>query len=285
MKDLITVNAEYMSNNKFNFKDARLTEAANQIQSIALNATDYAATVNRQIASILGQVKTDKSYETDGFKSVAEFAEHVFGIKRAAAYQLAAAGEVYNSPDSPETLKQMTPANLAELSTVPADKLNAAIADGTITAQSKQSELREFAQANKDKPDSAVVKTYDPNHVGGTLPVEIDLTEFPPDTIDGFKAAFSNRLMDCGAHNVEVIDLKKSVPASYIVSGKPFDNVTPNTRRTLFIYDNTPIIIEYHEHNPKSSKKSKSGKVKTFNINDLTPEQRAELLAQLTATT
>ena len=130
------------------FQDPRLQKATARILSIYHDAAKYADRKNREIAKILATVKDEKSYEADGFSSVGDYAGKVFGISSVNAYKLATAGAVYNNPDAPEIMKQFSPSKLAELSRVPEEALKSAIDSQTITPDTTQKELREFARQN-----------------------------------------------------------------------------------------------------------------------------------------
>lgn len=129
--------------------DARLIEATQKIANIYTNAARYANDKNREISKILGTVATEKSYEADGFKSVAEYANKLFGINRQNAYALANAGKVYNDSTAPEVLHQLPPSKLAEIASLPEEIILIGLASGNISVNKTQKELREFARANK----------------------------------------------------------------------------------------------------------------------------------------
>lgn len=145
MSDIINI-VDISKANEVQFKDMRLNEATQKIMAIYEDAKKYADQKNREIACILSDVKKEKSYEADGFKSVADYAETVFGIKRANAYALANAGTVYNNPDTPEAVKNMTPSKVAEIATVNRAAVQKALDEGRISETSTQKELREFAK-------------------------------------------------------------------------------------------------------------------------------------------
>ena len=110
-------------------------------------------TKNVEIAKILGHVLDEKCYVEDGFKSVAEYAEEVFGIKKQSAYQMANVGsKFFNSED--ETAKKVSalvsPSNLAELQNVSMEEIKKALEAGTISESSTQKSLRDFAKSTKE---------------------------------------------------------------------------------------------------------------------------------------
>lgn len=144
------------------FKNPHLTEATNRITAIYNDAAKYADAKNREIAKILGEVASKKSYEIDGFKSVADYAASVFGIARQNAYSLANAGKVYNDPKSHPELKAMSPSKIAEVSTVAPAALKEALDSGKISHTTTQKDLREFAENSKSTGavKSEVVDTF-----------------------------------------------------------------------------------------------------------------------------
>lgn len=144
------------------FKNPHLTEATNRITAIYNDAAKYADAKNREIAKILGEVASKKSYEIDGFKSVADYASSVFGIARQNAYSLANAGKVYNDPKSHPELKAMSPSKIAEVSTVAPAALKEALDSGKISHTTTQKDLREFAEKSKSEGavKSEVVDTF-----------------------------------------------------------------------------------------------------------------------------
>ena len=108
----------------------------------------------KAVALTLGHVLKEECYKDDGYTSVADYAEKVFGIARAQAYKMARTAVRFMLPDSPlssnDTIKALPLNNLAELNAVEDDDAIAAdIADGKLKADSKQSEIRDLANTHK----------------------------------------------------------------------------------------------------------------------------------------
>lgn len=145
-----------------NFKDVRLKKATEKIISIYTQAAAFADEKNREIAKVLSDVAAKEAYKADGFKSVADYANSIFGINRQNAYALASAGKVYKDPNTPAELKAMSPSKLAELSSVKPEVVKAAIESGEISSKTTQKDLRAFANKAKDEePKKAeIVITY-----------------------------------------------------------------------------------------------------------------------------
>lgn len=133
----------------FSFKNRALAGYSRRIAELG---ADISAK-NVEIAKILGHVLDEKCYVEDGFKSVAEYAEEVFGIKKQSAYQMANVGsKFFNSED--ETAKRATnifpTSNLAELQNVPMEEIKKALDSGRISEASSQKALRDFAKSTKE---------------------------------------------------------------------------------------------------------------------------------------
>lgn len=170
----------------FNFKNEKLNVISAEIAKIGKTMTKG----NHEIAKLLGEVKRDKLYEEDEFKSVAEYAKATFNIDRALAYQLAKVGERFYLVDS-ETAKKaaamLPPSNLAELVNMTDEQIEKAIESGEITETTGQKKLRDVAAGVKhSKPK--VLEDYEIDveivHIGvvdrihfDALPLEAAMTE------------------------------------------------------------------------------------------------------------
>ena len=145
----------------FSFKNRALAGYSRRIAELG---ADISAK-NVEIAKILGHVLDEKCYVEDGYKSVAEYAEEVFGIKKQSAYQMANVGaKFFNSED--ETAKKVSalvsPSNLAELQNVPMEEIKKALDSGAISESSTQKSLRDFAKSTKE-PKITVETLYSGN--------------------------------------------------------------------------------------------------------------------------
>lgn len=162
------------------FKDARLAEATTKIRNIYYAAMSYAEEKNREIALILSDVKQTKCYEADGFTSVGEYAEQVFGIKKMSAYSLALAGDVYNDENASAGLKALSPSKVAELARYDRQSVEMDIEVGVITPDTTQKQIREHAkkyyttESKKNKKTSNVVPTYTAHFIGFPYGIEIE---------------------------------------------------------------------------------------------------------------
>lgn len=269
MNELITMNALTIANG-YQFKSKTLAAHTKKIADIYSSAVKFADAKNREISSILSTIKAEKSYEADGFKSVSEYAEKIFGIKKQNAYALATAGDVYNDTKASAALKSFSPSKLAELSSVDRDKVEADIKAGTITNETTQKDLRSYAKAKaqEGKPIPAeVVTLYTCRPVGSILTQggqdfakeghtleEIDeyFTVYMHDNHNPARAAEVVKLPKCAAHTAPLA--KKQ-----------------NTQRRLYVTENAALVIELYTYAPNT---------KPANTPKFTKE---ELLAMLAA--
>lgn len=135
------------------FKDTRLLTATHEIVAIYRETMEYAAAQSTAIAKVLGKVASEKSYEADGFKSVADYAAETFHMSRSTAYAYAKAGSMYNDETAPKALHETSYSKLAAISALPAENVKAAFESGELTPEMSQAEFKDYAAQHKlDKP-------------------------------------------------------------------------------------------------------------------------------------
>lgn len=254
------------------FKDDRLKKATERITAIYTDAAKYAETKNREIAKILADVADKKAYEADGFKSVADYAATIFGIARQNAYALANAGKVYNDNNAHPELKKMSPSKIAELSAVESKALTAALDAGTITHETTQKSLREFAdkaKAENDKKDETpvVLDMFTARPCAPLISDEQADTFASPKTIDEWEQWFIDHVATVSPESpVEVVKLSKGKVDT------PTSKVTINRR--LFFNRGYSIVVEFFKYkkpvDPKTPPKPK-----------FTKEQMLAMLAEM----
>lgn len=135
------------------------TKVKNEHDTAQAKLTASVDNATREIAKTLATVKAHEAYKEDGFKSVEDFAEKAFGLSHTNAYNLAYAGGIYLDESRSETMRSMTPSNLAEVKSLPVETIEQAITDGKITAESTQKALRDFRAANTPA-NPKVLKQY-----------------------------------------------------------------------------------------------------------------------------
>lgn len=146
-------------------KNGQLAAAAQTIMTVY----DKTAKMNRKttetIAIELGKVQKSKSYEEDGYKNAADFAQNYLGMKKSSAYNLAAWGRAILEPDCPAAVREMGPSNYAAVKSIGYEGVKKAVEAGDIGANSTQDELADYAKAKKaesedgEKP-AKVLKRY-----------------------------------------------------------------------------------------------------------------------------
>lgn len=258
-KELITMDALTIAE-QTQFKDKRLAAATAKIVKLYNETSVYVERKNREFASILSTVKTEKSYEKDGFKSVAEYANTVFGISRSNAYALASAGDIYNSDKAPEEVKQLSPSKLAEVANVPPEKLSADIKAGTISASTTQKDLREYAKTAAPQSEDVpkVLPQYTARLVWGGVWDEKDQEKFgTPHILEDWHDIITQDILDnhvC-VRRPEVIKLPKCQPYN-----SPIQDKKPITRY-LYVTEICAYVFEFYEKTtgkPKADTKTKA---------------------------
>lgn len=230
---------------KVDFKDERLAKYTQRITAIYNDAAAYADTKNREIAKILAEVVAKDALKKDGFKSVADYANKCFGIARQNAYALANAGKVYNDVKAPAELKAMTPSKLAELSGVDPKDLKKAIEDGTITHDTTQKDLRDFAAKSKSDGKAWKAEIIDLYTARPCCPALLDETAESmktPRTFEEWDVWFSDYVGRVAPNSgaVEVVKLP---------NGKAtLDAKKPTVLRRLYFNRAYSVVVEYHKH-------------------------------------
>lgn len=243
---------------KVDFKDERLAKATQRITAIYNDAIKYADSKNKEIAKILADIADKKAYEADGYKSVDDYANKIFGINRQNAYALARAGRVYNDVNAHPELKKMSPSKVAELTTVSIETLQKDLDDKKITAETTQKELREYVKQKKvseseSKENPVVLNMYKASTVGYHK-ISETIKELCPISIPEWEITistyFSNIDENC---KIEIIKLPNRAPHS-----------NPEGRKTIIrklyiinTFESQAFVIEY-EKIPKDSKEAAS---------------------------
>lgn len=161
------------------YSNQELQVRTNKIRNLYTQIGAGLRTGVREIAVILGEIKEQKLYVDDGFKSVAEYAEDAFGLKQSAAYGLATAGILYNSDKIPAPVKDLSPYTLAHLSTLSEDEIVQAYESGDITVNSTQADVRNFVKEFKALKKAIPAKAEEIRSTGALT----DETATLPDTV------------------------------------------------------------------------------------------------------
>lgn len=252
MKNANLITMSDLNTSLFDFKDKNLLRATKQIISIYKDAASYATTKNQEIAKILGEVAENKSYEKDGFNSVADYAYQTFGIARQNAYSLANAGKVYNDDSKHTELRSMTPSKLAELANVDEKTLTEALNTGKIDHNTTQKELRDFAISVKKSREGETTVVLDTFTACPCVPSisEKELDNFlSPKIFDEWDDIFTQYVTEntpdyCDPSSVEVIKLPKGHSSTKSI-----------INRRLYCNRNFSVVVEFLKHTPTKSKK------------------------------
>lgn len=150
------------TNSNITLPDFKSPELAAHAKAIELCVSDMQANAN-EIAVELGKVLQSKCYEADGYDSVGDFAEQVFGIKRSQAYRMAAVASKFYLSDAyadRDDIKSIPLNNLAELNSISDADVIKGFDSGKLTADSKQADIRQYAKEAKG-PKILKGDTYD----------------------------------------------------------------------------------------------------------------------------
>lgn len=271
-----------------NFINPALNKATERIAKLYLDAKNYAEDKNRTLASILADVKVKELYKDDGFSSVADYAEATFGIKRANAYTLAAAGEVYNDKTSSENIRSLSPSKLFEVINVPRAELEKDMADGVITSSTTQKDLREYATKKKEAAGdgrSVVLDRF--TAYPWTRELTVEMVEFfaPPRTMGEWEEGIKKFVRPDYKNDdeVEVIKLPKTVYPGATENGK-----TPNLPRLMFhCAGEWPYLVvsfeKYKAPKVKSAGKKNKGAMTEEQLRDLLSNQPGATPEMVTA--
>lgn len=272
MKNLEMLTVSAIETKKPNFISADLNAYTDKILAIYANASKYAEQKNREIACILGDIADKKAYEEDGFKSVAEYANTIFGIKKDHAYALSRAGKVYNDPQASPILKAMSPSKINELDAVQPEKVAEAIDKGLINSETTQAELRAFAKDNKErnKEKPVVLKLYNAFPCLPNTPEVLITTLSESRIIEDWDRIFLDYVDKVSEviHEAEVINLPKA-------KVKP-DDKKATVLRKLYISRSYSIAVEFFEEKPVDVSK----KVTKFK-GKFTKEELMAMLAEM----
>ena len=152
---------------KLNAESAIIGAATAELLAVGENVKAAKENFNRTVAPVLARIADGKLYQADGFKSVAEYAEQTFGIKRSMAYLLARVGKrIQTLPE----LSEFSTSNAAELVNADGIAVRKAIASGELSAESTQEQLRNFAAAHPLKEVKPRIEpTFDIYNMDGSI--------------------------------------------------------------------------------------------------------------------
>ena len=145
------------------FKNEELAKATKELEAINLKGAKLFNSTKEQVnalniekAKVYGRILDTACYKEDGFKSLQEYAEKVFGDKKASAYSLATVGNRFLNKDLPEAIRPVIKAildngvfNASELASMTNEQLEDAIKTEKLSVNGTQKQFRELATSVK----------------------------------------------------------------------------------------------------------------------------------------
>lgn len=195
------------------FKNAELAKATKELEAINLKGAELFNSTKEQVnalniekAKVYGRILDTACYKEDGFKSLQEYAEKVFGDKKASAYSLATVGNRFLNKDLPEAIKPTIKAivengvfNASELASMTNEQIEDAIKEEKLNVNGTQKQFRELATSVKPaKVITEKLCSFNAvvvNMVDGKSEV-IDKNKLPLDNADILKAIGFNASID-----------------------------------------------------------------------------------------
>lgn len=281
MNELVLFDTKTIAN--IDFEDEALqrvslsiAENMTEVNAIYADAKERTERVNRALAPLFAEVVNDKLYEKGGYKSLEEYSEGLFGIKKSMAYMLARVGNAFFLTDNEYTQTArdtFTVSTLAELCKSDRVAIAEAINSGELTAETDQKTVRDWGNTHRvnDKPGKErVVPTFDLYVIHPTAP-------------NGKRLCAESILKE---------DLKDRAftEAGFTYKGYAetikFDGDKPSAAQHFILVSESGIafLFEYRPHvTPKAKKTTKKSK-EAFDLQaylaTLSPEQLANLKEQ-----
>ena len=196
-----------------NFKNAELAKATKELEAINLKGAKLFNSTKEQVnalniekAKVYGRILDTACYKEDGFKSLQEYAEKVFGDKKASAYSLATVGNRFLNKELPEAIKPTIKAivdngvfNASELASMTNEQIEDAIKAEKLSVNGTQKQFRELATSVKPaKVINEKLCSFNAvvvNMVDGKSET-IDKNKLPLDNADILKAIGFNSSID-----------------------------------------------------------------------------------------
>lgn len=167
-------------------KNPALAESAAYMARIINGTYENMRRSSEALAITLHKVDTEKLYEDDGYKSTADFAERVLGLKKASVSTLISTAKRFSKDgemNAPKGLEGQTAYNLYYLKDATDEQIAAAVEAGELTPSTSQKDIKAWADAHivkdADKPATKPVNMFRVMFRNGAtiIPVERELTE------------------------------------------------------------------------------------------------------------
>ena len=248
------------------FKNAELAKATKELEAINLKGAKLFNSTKEQVnalniekAKVYGRILDTACYKEDGFKSLQEYAEKVFGDKKASAYSLATVGNRFLNKELPEVIKPTIKAildngvfNASELASMTNEQIEDAIKAEKLAVNGTQKQFRELAASVKPaKVINEKLCSFNAvvvNMVDGKAE-SIDKNKLPLDNADILKAIGFDSSVD------KIVKLFNITQAVYKEGKEESDRTIGYTALAYTIDGNyTARINIYYIKNPKAEK-------------------------------
>ena len=239
------------------FKNPALTSAALRLNEIRIDTASRVSSAVRETATLFATIAEKELYKDDGFKSVSEFGEKIFGYGKSMVSLYVNAGKIYNNDESPAFFQTLSPFSLQEIKNIPVEVIMEAVDKGDISNTPTQAALRKFAQDYKaENAEPKVVDTYQVEYrlfSNNTVryPEAITIPEF----FEFAKAKLGNAAIEIPAPPVEIYKIGKD--------GKPVVDKNGNHRTLKFprkVYlspdTNDTLVAVFTPYTPPKVKKT-----------------------------
>lgn len=168
-------------------KNPALAESAAYMARIINGTYENMRRSSEALAIALHKVDSEKLYVDDGYKSTADFAEKILGLKKSSVSTLISTAKRFSKDGemaAPNGLEGQTAYNLYYLKDATDDQIAAAVESGELSSTSSQKDIKAWADAHitKDTPADAPAKPVNMYRVafrnGATITsVDVDCTE------------------------------------------------------------------------------------------------------------
>lgn len=168
-------------------KNPALAESANYMARIINGTYENMRRSSEALAIALYKVEDGKLYADDGYKSTADFAEKILGLKKSSVSTLISTAKRFSKDgemNAPAGLEGQTAYNLYYLKDATDEQIATAVESGELSPTSSQKDIKAWADAhiNKDAPANAPAKPINMYRVafrnGSTIiPADGDCTE------------------------------------------------------------------------------------------------------------
>ena len=172
------------------FKNAALAESAAYMARIINGTYENMRRSSEALAIALHEVDSEKLYEDDGYKSTADFAEKVLGLKKSSVSTLISTAKRFSKGGemaTPKGLEGQTAYNLYYLKDATDEQIAAAVESGELSRSSSQKDIKAWADAHvvkdADKATTKPVNMYRVMLRNGATVKTID-EEIPEDFIE-----------------------------------------------------------------------------------------------------